>query len=252
MFEQLCEEPLGPFVVFRIGRDGLAFPIEHRAHAAQLLPHVVDVGIRPRLGMDAALDSGILGGQAKRIEADREHDVVAVHAQIARARIRRRHDVPVADVQIAAGIGQHRQEVELLLSVIDHRAIQLILLPLRLPLRLDRARLVITDRRRHRHGLDRRDSGRSTGLRVDLAIRHNNAIDAHASRFLGDGLLCNWLLRRRFLRRWLSSGLGFRRSLGLCSRFLWRGWLGCSLRFSRRFGLQRGLGRSRLLRRCLL
>ena len=54
----------------------------------QLLAHALDVGIGPGLGVDAALDGGVLGGQAEGVEADREEDVVALHAHEARARRR--------------------------------------------------------------------------------------------------------------------------------------------------------------------
>src|SRR5690606_41705455 len=56
LLEELDEEPLCPLVVFRVAGDGLALPVEHRAHALELLAHVLDVGIRPLLRVDFALD----------------------------------------------------------------------------------------------------------------------------------------------------------------------------------------------------
>ena len=40
---------------------------------------VVDVAQRPLARLGAALDRGVLGGQAEGVEADREEHVVALH-----------------------------------------------------------------------------------------------------------------------------------------------------------------------------
>ena len=44
---ELDEEPLGPFVIFRVAGDGLAPPVEHGAHRAHLLAHVLDILVGP-------------------------------------------------------------------------------------------------------------------------------------------------------------------------------------------------------------
>ena len=130
---QLDEEPFGPLVIFRFSRNRLALPVEHGAHRSHLPAHPLDVLERPHHRMDAVPDGGVFGGQAKRIEAHREQYVVALHALEAGARIGRRHRVPMPDVQVAAGIRQHGQRIMLGSAVIDHRTIQLILFPFRLP-----------------------------------------------------------------------------------------------------------------------
>ena len=126
---ELEEEPLTPAVIAGQAGDSLALPIDHHAHRAQLLALAVDVGERPRFGMNAALDGGVLGGQAESVEPHREEDVVALHTLEARAHIAGRHRIPVADVDVAARVWQHRQRVELGLAVIDHRTVAAIGFP---------------------------------------------------------------------------------------------------------------------------
>ena len=110
---QLDKEPLGPLVIFRVGRYGFAPPIEHGAHRAHLRAHVVDILVGPYLRMDAALDGSVFGRQAERVEAHWKKHVEAFHAHVAGARVRRRHGIPVTDVQVAGGIRQHGQRVML-------------------------------------------------------------------------------------------------------------------------------------------
>ena len=134
---QLQEEPLRPGIVARIARDRLAIPGPHRAHAAQLAAHALDVCHGPRMRVRAALDRRVLGRQAERVEPDREEDVVALHPLVARGRIRRRHRIPVPDMQLAGRIGQHRQEVEFGARGILLRRVQPDLVPCLLPLGFD-------------------------------------------------------------------------------------------------------------------
>ena len=137
MLEQLDEEPLGPLVVFRVGRNSLTPPVEHGAHRAHLLAHVGDVLICPLFRMDAVLDRRVFGWQAERVETHREQHVVALHAHVAGACIRRRHGVPVTDVQVAGGIRQHGQRVVFGSFRIDIGMIQAVGLPFGLPFRFD-------------------------------------------------------------------------------------------------------------------
>jgi hypothetical protein len=89
------------------------------------------------MGMDAALDGGVLGRQAKGVEPDREEDVVALHAFVAGADVGGRHCIPVADVQVTAGVGEHGQRVVLGLAVVNHGAVELVFFPLFLPFQFD-------------------------------------------------------------------------------------------------------------------
>ncbi len=111
--EEPQEDPLVPAVVVGVAGDDLALPVERGAHRAQLAPHVVDVLQRPRARVDLVLDRGVLGRQPERVEADRQEDVLAVHAVEAGQRVGRGLDVPVPDVQVARRVRVHRQQVVL-------------------------------------------------------------------------------------------------------------------------------------------
>ena len=140
---ELEEPPLRPAVVVRRAGVDLARPVEHRAHALELLAHVDDVAVGPVLGVRAAGDGGVLGGQAEGVEADREEHVVAAHAAEAGEGVRGRHREPVADVEVARGIGQHRERVPVLAPLdVVLGAVEAAVLPALSPALLDRARLV--------------------------------------------------------------------------------------------------------------
>jgi PAS domain S-box-containing protein len=61
VIKQLRKIPLAPVVVFGVGRNQFAAPVDHHAHALHLLAHAVDVRISPLFWMDAALDRRVLG-----------------------------------------------------------------------------------------------------------------------------------------------------------------------------------------------
>ena len=143
VLEQLDEEPLRPLVIFGVGGDRLAPPVEHRTHAAQLHPHALDVGIRPLFRVDVALDRRPFCGQAKSVESHGEHHVIALHAHVAGAGVARRHGVPVADVKIAGGIGQHGQGVVLGARGIDISVVQPVGFPTFLPFGFDGGGIVL-------------------------------------------------------------------------------------------------------------
>ena len=77
---ELQEQPLRPAVVARVADDDLASPVEHAAHRPELAAHALDVGVGPDRRMDAPIDGRVLGRQAERVEAHREHHVQALHA----------------------------------------------------------------------------------------------------------------------------------------------------------------------------
>ena len=66
-----------------------------------------DVAHGPFVGMDAPADGGVLGGEAKGIEAHGVQHVVALHTTEAGMAVGRGHGVPVADVEVAGGVGVH-------------------------------------------------------------------------------------------------------------------------------------------------
>ena len=139
---QLQEPPLGPAVVLRVAGDDLAFPVEARAHGAELLAHALDVPVGPLLRVDAALDGGVLGGQAEGVEAHGEEHVVALHAAEAGERVGGRHGVPVARVEIARGVGKHREHVPGRALVVVAGVVDAVGLPAFAPLRLNGVRVV--------------------------------------------------------------------------------------------------------------
>ena len=81
--------------------------------ALELPLHVGDVLERPRLGVHAALDGGVLGRQAERVPAERVQDVEAAHALHARDDVADHVVADVSDVGVPGGIGEHLQAVEL-------------------------------------------------------------------------------------------------------------------------------------------
>jgi len=160
---ELQEEPLRPAVVLRIAGDGFPLPVEHGAHAAQLAAHVLDIGVRPGLGVDAALDRRVFRRQAKGIEPHREQDVVALHLHVARPRVGGRHRIPVADMQVAGRIGQHGQGVILGPGQVDRLAVQVGLGPALLPALFDLPRVIFLGHRflRSFNRLKQRESANS-------------------------------------------------------------------------------------------
>ena len=140
---ELLKKPFGPFVVFRRARDSFALPIEHRAHAAQLFAHALDIAVGPFPGMDIARDRCLFRRQSKSIKAHWEQNVIAAHSHPARAGIGRRHGEPVTDMQIARWIRQHGQGIVLGTFPIHLGPIDLRRVPFLLPFYFYFMRLII-------------------------------------------------------------------------------------------------------------
>ncbi len=145
-FQEAQEDPLIPAVIVRLAGDDLAVPVEAGAHRPQLAAHVVDVLQGPLARVDLVLDRGVLGGQAKGVEADRHEDVLAVHAMEAGDGVGWGLHVPVPDMEIPRRVVVHRQQVELGLGrVAQVRIVQAELRPALLPPRLNGRGLVAVD-----------------------------------------------------------------------------------------------------------
>ncbi len=142
VLEELREEPLRPAVVFRIGRDGFAPPVEHGAHGAQLLAHVFDVAVGPHARVDVLADCRVFSRKPERIKTHWEKHVEPAHAHEARPGIRGRHGIPVTDVQVAGRVRQHGQRVVLGALRIYIGVIQSVGFPTLLPAGLDLCRIV--------------------------------------------------------------------------------------------------------------
>ena len=111
--EHAQEEPLVPAVVLGVAGGDLAAPGVAEAQPLELALHARDVLARPLLGVDAALDGGVLRGQAEGVPADGVQDVEAAHPLVAGHHVGDAVVADVADVDVARGVGQHLQAVEL-------------------------------------------------------------------------------------------------------------------------------------------
>jgi hypothetical protein len=111
--------------------------------------------------VDVVLDRGVLGRKAEGVEADGQENVLALHPLEAGDGVGRRLDEPVADVQVARRVVVHRQHVVRRPARVGQvGAVQLELVPARLPAGLDLGRFVTVDGGAHarsvggcRHGV---------------------------------------------------------------------------------------------------
>ena len=111
-------------------------------------------------------DRVLFGRQAERVEAHRVHHAPALHPGRAAHDVGRRVSFGMPDVQpVAAGVGEHVERVELLRARLrqPRRGKRLVLLPIRLPLGLDRGVVVAG------HGERTEVRGRRTERRQTLA-----------------------------------------------------------------------------------
>ena len=109
---QLLEQPLVPAVVLRVARVQHARPVEGRRRtrgSSRLL--LLDVRVRPLARVGAALDRGVLGGQAERVPADRVQHVVAAVTPEARDDVDVRVVLGVTHVQVAGRVREHAEHV---------------------------------------------------------------------------------------------------------------------------------------------
>ena len=118
LFPHLLKDPLTPAVV--VGAAGLdhAIQIVGEAHALHRGERLVHVLIRPGGSLRVVLDGGVLGGQAKSIEADGVKHVVAAHTGLTGHGIADGIVARVAHVQIARRIREHLEHILLGLAVV--------------------------------------------------------------------------------------------------------------------------------------
>src|SRR5262249_28724749 len=77
-FEHLYENPLGPFVIFGIGRVDLTRPVVHGADLVELSLEVFYVAFGAGWPMNALLDRIIFGGRAECIPSHGMQNVIAL------------------------------------------------------------------------------------------------------------------------------------------------------------------------------
>jgi hypothetical protein len=103
---------------------------------------VGDVAERGGFGMDAALDRGVLRGQAERVPAERVQDVETLEP------LQARHDVAddviadVPDVRVPRRVGEHLEAIEFRLRPIFGHFKRPGLRPVRLPLPVQFLRVI--------------------------------------------------------------------------------------------------------------
>ncbi len=102
--------------------------------------------------MRPGLDGVLLGGQAERVPAHRMKHVEAAHPLEPAINVRCRVAFRVTDVQPrAAGVGEHVEDVELLLGGVLLGAKRLMFRPVALPLGLDLVERIFLPEFRHRN-----------------------------------------------------------------------------------------------------
>ncbi len=142
LLEELHEEPLVPAVIFRVAGDDLRVEVEHGPHLPELAAHVLDVGYRPLVRVDATVYSGVLGRQPEGVEAYREEDFVAVHPHKAGAGVGRRHSVPVPDMQVPTRVREHGERIMLEFFGVLVGSVEVTLHPSLLPAVFERGGIV--------------------------------------------------------------------------------------------------------------
>ncbi len=141
---QLQEQPLVPAVVLGVARLQHAIPVEARrvtTHRGLLLRDVV---VGPAGRVEAALDRGVLGGQAEGVPADRVQHVEALLPPVAGDHVAERVGLRVTHVQVAGGVREHVEHV-LTRPIVGGvgRGERLQLVPDRKPLVLDLGEVVV-------------------------------------------------------------------------------------------------------------
>ena len=145
-FQQLQEDPLRPLVVGGAGGIHGVVPVVHAAETLQHADEVGDVGGNQVVRIPAHLQRVVLRMDAEGVEADGLEHVLALQAPVAAVHVGAGIGVEVADVQPFRGrIGEHHQVVVGRFGVAEivfGEGVGASPIPLRLPLRLDRLRVV--------------------------------------------------------------------------------------------------------------
>ena len=145
LFPHLLKDPLAPAVV--VGAAGLdhAIQIVGEAHALHRGERLVHVLIRPGGSLRVVLDGGVLGGQAKGIEANGMQHVKAAHTGLTGHGIADGIVARVAHVQVARRIREHLEHVLLGLAGVGVDGKEVGVLPGLHPLGLNGLRVVGRD-----------------------------------------------------------------------------------------------------------
>ena len=145
MLVHLQEDPLRPLVVLWIGGVDAAVPVKAIAQHLELAGEILDILLGHDGGVHMVLDGIVLRRQAEGVKADGIEYVIALHALFARNDIHRGEGARMAHMQaLAGGIRELDQAVKLrLVRLAGDGGIGLGLLPVLLPLLLDRCEIVL-------------------------------------------------------------------------------------------------------------
>jgi len=141
--EHLEEDPLRPPHVPRVSGVDLACPVVAEAEHLELPAKGRDVLCGRLARARVRRDRVLLGGETEGVPAHRVQDVGAAHAREPRHDIGGRVPLGVADVEPGPRrVREHVEDVELLFALAAPGTKGLALLPVLLPLRLDRGWIV--------------------------------------------------------------------------------------------------------------
>ena len=143
ILEHLEEYPLRPLIILRVGGIDGAIPVEAVAQHLELAGEVCDIVLGDYCRVDVVLDSVVLGRQAESVKADREQDIIALHALFARDDVHRGEGARMADMQsLTGGVRELDKAVELGLIAAGDGGIGLGLFPSCLPFLFYRCKIV--------------------------------------------------------------------------------------------------------------
>ena len=143
VLEQFQEDPLGPLVVIRTRGREFPAPVEGEADAFQLICEVLDILLRNDVRVGVRLDRVVFRRQAEGVIAEREQDVIALHAALSGEHFDARIGLDMADVHAGARrIRELDEAVPLRLFREVDRLEGFRLLPSFLPLLFDRCKIV--------------------------------------------------------------------------------------------------------------
>ena len=143
-FEQFKEQPLGPAVVVAVAGRLFAAPIDRKAKAIQLRPHLIDVAVGPLAGVHIAFDRRVFSGKSEGIPAHRMQHGMAPHALNPGDHIGDHVVAHMAHVQASRGVREHRQGKESGLLTSFFCGVHPIRLPTLLPALLQRSGVITT------------------------------------------------------------------------------------------------------------
>ncbi len=142
LFQHPQEQPLVPAVILRLAGSHLAFPVHRETQQPQLFFHVGDVVESPLRRGDPGSHGRVLRRQAEGVPTHRLQHVLAQHALVAGDHVANGVVAHMAHVQSPAGIGEHRQTVELFAARLFAHGEGPLLIPIALRFRFNGLRVV--------------------------------------------------------------------------------------------------------------